>query len=254
MHSFIVKRVNNGTKNLDSLYGGVPIYRKVQGKKISNLRSDNSYYESVTSHDPEKVLLNFSNHSLTEHEKSLLSRGLDFAIPPKNVNYADYLLPFELLFRYIDLCEIPSYDKEFIRSRFRDCAITCFQDSGKINENTLSKKEHLALKNLIKNRDFIIQKADKGNTVVILNKSDSIYKINVVLNDSSKFQKLSVDQSKVLNHIVHMENRIIDVFKKVRNKKVISEKKYEDLHPVGSYPGILYGRAKIDKLVLTVSP
>ena len=134
------------------------------------------------------------------------------------------------------------------------CAITCFQDSGKINENTLSKKEHLALKNLIKNRDFIIQKADKGNTVVILNKSDSIYKINVVLNDSSKFQKLSVDQSKVLNHIVHMENRIIDVFKKVRNKKVISEKKYEDLHPVGSYPGILYGRAKIDKLVLTVSP
>ena len=36
----------------------------------------------------------------------------------------------------------------------------------------LSKKEHLALENLIKNRDLIIQKADKGNTAVILNKSD----------------------------------------------------------------------------------
>ena len=138
--------------------------RKAHGKKISKLCSDNCYYESVTSHDPEKVLFNFSNHSLTEHEKSLLSRGLNFAIPPKNVNYADYLLPFELLFRDIDLCEIASYDKEFIRSKLRDCVITSFRDSGKINENNLSKKEHLALKNLIKNRDLIIQKADKGNS------------------------------------------------------------------------------------------
>ena len=30
--------------------------RKIQGKKISKLCFDNSFYESVTSHDPEKVL------------------------------------------------------------------------------------------------------------------------------------------------------------------------------------------------------
>ena len=60
--------------------------QKVQGKKISKLCSDNSYYESITSHDPEKVLFNFANYSLTAHEKSLLSRGLNFAIPPRNVN------------------------------------------------------------------------------------------------------------------------------------------------------------------------
>ena len=69
----------------------------------------------------------------------------------------------------------------------------------------------------------------------------------MILNHLSKFQKLSIDQSKVLNHIVHTENRIIDVLKKLKNKKVISEKKYEDLHPVGSSPGILYGCAKIHK-------
>ena len=45
----------------------------------------------------------------------MLSSGLNFAIPPKNVNYANYLLPVELLFRNIDLCEISSYDKKFIR-------------------------------------------------------------------------------------------------------------------------------------------
>ena len=124
-----------------------------------------------------------------------------------------------------------------------------FRDSGKINENNLSKKKHLALKNLIKNRDLIIQKADKGNTVVTLNKNNYISKIKVILNDSSKFQKPSIDQSKVLNHIVHMENRIIDVLKKLTSKKVISEKKYEDLHTIGSSPAILYGRAEIHKPV-----
>ena len=101
----------------------------------------------------------------------------------------------------------------------------------------------MALKDLIKNRDLVIQKADKGNTVVILNKNDYISRMKVILNDSSKFQKLSIDQNKVLNHIVHMENRIIDVLKKLKKKKI------EDLYPVGSSLGILYGRAKIHKLI-----
>ena len=46
-----------------------------------------------------------------------------------------------------------------------------------------------------------------------------------------------------------MKNRIIDVLKKLKNKKIISEKKYEDLYPAGSSPGILCGRAKIHKPV-----
>ena len=37
-------------------------------------------------------------------------------IKPENVNYADYLLPFELLFKNIDLGEIPRYGKELIIS------------------------------------------------------------------------------------------------------------------------------------------
>ena len=73
--------------------------------------------------------------------------------------------------------------------------------------------------------------------------------MKVILSDSSKFQKLSIDQNKVLNHIAHMENRIIDVFKKLKKKKIISEKKYEDLYLGGSSPGILYGRAKLHETI-----
>ena len=42
--------------------------KKVQGKKISKLCSNNSYYKSVTLHDPEKTLFNLPNDLLTEQE------------------------------------------------------------------------------------------------------------------------------------------------------------------------------------------
>ena len=73
--------------------------------------------------------------------------------------------------------------------------------------------------------------------------------MKLILTDSPKFQKLSIDQTKVLNHIVHMENRIIYALKKLKNKTIISQKKYEDLHAVGTSPGILYSCAKIHKPV-----
>ena len=91
------------------------------------------------------------------------------------------------------------------------------------------------------------QKADKGNTVVIPNKKDYNLKMKKIYSDTSEFHKLSFDQNKVLNHIVNMENRIIYLLKKLKDKNQISDKKYKDLHPVGSRPSILYGRAKIHK-------
>ena len=33
-----------------------------------------------------------------------------------------------------------------MRSRLRNCGLTSFRNSGKVNENNLSKEEHFALK------------------------------------------------------------------------------------------------------------
>ena len=39
--------------------------RKVQNKELGDLCSNNSYFESVTSHDPDKILFNFSSYQLS---------------------------------------------------------------------------------------------------------------------------------------------------------------------------------------------
>ena len=46
---------------------------------------------ATSSHDSEKVIFNFSSHVLTSSEKQLLSKGLRFAIPPKQLFIIDYL-------------------------------------------------------------------------------------------------------------------------------------------------------------------
>ena len=100
---------------------------KNQDKKLHNLYLNNSYHNSVTSHDPDKVIFNFSNHVLNTTKKSLLSKRLNFAIPPKNTNYADFMLPFKLLYRGVDSLEVSNLDKEFIKNRLRDSAFSSYK-------------------------------------------------------------------------------------------------------------------------------
>ena len=54
-------------------------------------------------------------------------------------------------------------------------------------ENNLPKAEFDALKSLIRNKELIILKADKDNTVVLLNRKDYISKVKLILADNSKF-------------------------------------------------------------------
>ena len=58
----------------------------IHSKKLFNLGIESS----KTSHDPQKVIFNYSSHVSTESEKSLLCKGLNFAIPPDKLEYADF--------------------------------------------------------------------------------------------------------------------------------------------------------------------
>ena len=71
-------------------------------------------------------------------------------------------------------------------------------------ENNLPKAAFDALKSLIRNKEMTIQKADEGNTVVLLDRKDYILKMKFILANTSKFKKIQINDGKVLNHLVHM--------------------------------------------------
>ena len=45
---------------------------------------------------------------------------------------------------------------------------------------------------------MVIQKADKGNTIVILNKNNYISRLNRILDDISKLKRFHVEEGKII--------------------------------------------------------
>ena len=142
---------------------------------------------------PELDIHNFSSHILTEAEKTVLCRGLQFALPAKTLEYADYMASFELLYRDIKTTNLNTLQNETIKSKLWDTAFSSF-DTFKRNKpkNNLSEIASQALNSLLQNKDIIIQKADKGNTIVVIDKDAYKKKMKAIISDHSKFEKLDI--------------------------------------------------------------
>ena len=141
-------------------------------KKLSDLIPGYEVNLTRFSHDTYKVIFNFSSYVLTEDGKSLLCKGLRFCIPPKKIEYAEFLTQFELLYRDTIMFEMKSENRDFLKNKLKDiCFSTLKSYSFDKVEKNLSEAEFLALKNLIEHKDLVIQKADKGNTVVITDRT-----------------------------------------------------------------------------------
>ena len=88
--------------------------------------------------------------------------------------------------------------KECVKSRLRDCIYSSVKQVTKISDKNLPDEEKKTLKNLIENKDMVIQEANKGNTIVILNKNDYISRLNRILDDISKLKRFHVEEGKII--------------------------------------------------------
>ena len=104
-----------------------------------------------------------------------------------------------------------------------------------------------ALRELASLDNIVIQKADKGTVVVLIEKETYVNQMNVILGDNTKFSKLSVSEIELLGKLLEIEKEIIDVLEPLKNKGAISEKTYNNIKPVGSQPGKMYGLCKVHK-------
>lgn len=59
--------------------------------------------------------------------------------------------------------------------------------------DNLNEKEHQALNNLAKDKTIVLSKADKGNAVVIQDRTEYLEKMHSILNTNGKFNKLNGD-------------------------------------------------------------
>ena len=102
----------------------------------------------VRSRDPDKIIINHSSYQLSDIEKTVLAKGLNFALPPKKLNYADYLTPYELLFRDIKELSVDDSILERVKVDMKKICLSSFENFKFKDELNITPDELKALKDL----------------------------------------------------------------------------------------------------------
>ena len=118
------------------------------------------------------------------------------------------MTPFELFYREIPKLPIEDHELEKVKTEIKKEAYSSFDNYNFWNEFNISKEEFLQLKGLSSNKDIILQKADKGNSVVLVNKADYTKRMKELLSDASKFKGITVEPGKEINLILQHEGKI----------------------------------------------
>ena len=192
----------------------------IQKRKLKNLLEISLKEVINDNHDPNKVIFNFSSYELSDVEKSVLCKGLNFSVKPKSIEYSEFLLAFELLFRDVKQENLHSEDLSLIKARLLDTALSSYESFSRDQSpsENLTESEFKALKHLSKNKNIVIQKADKGNTIVILDKISYIRAIEEILNDHTKFSNLKIPAGKEINYITNLEKKITSDLKLLKDE------------------------------------
>ena len=109
----------------------------------------------------------------------------------------------------------------------------------------------MALKKITKNNDLIIQKSDKGSSIVLINKIDYLDKRYNIQSDSKKFVKSSVVDDKDLNFMIGIEKKLTVLLNELKASETISEINYKKLKTRGSVFAFYMACAKLTKRSLT---
>jgi hypothetical protein len=92
----------------------------------------------------------------------------------------------------------------------------------------MSQEMKLATKELSSNTNIVIRKADKSNTYVILNKEDYKHKLDTILQDTTKFRKITRNPT---NELKIKVNKLIKTVNRDRESKILTP-------IVGDYSGL----------------
>ena len=95
-----------------------------QQKKLNKLVKSN-----ISMGDPSKVIFNFSKYELSDCEKRLLAKGVNFSLPLKYLDYADYLVDFELFYRNIrNLGIFSNEDLDSSKTKTKEPALSSYRN------------------------------------------------------------------------------------------------------------------------------
>ena len=148
---------------------------------------------------------------------------------PQKLNYADYSTNFQSSYRSIQNLDVLSNgDSDFVKTKIKDAALSCFSFCNLNIPQNLSDEELKAFEKLSINNNFIVQKEDKVNSVVLLHRNVYINHNENILKNKTKCEKIE-RKTRTLNFQVNHEKCFDEEFKIVLEVNNIKKLKQLDL-------------------------
>ena len=180
---------------------------------------------------------NFSKTPLTEAERSLLNHGPNFVIVPRETPSCEYIAATEKA-----CLQLTQGKAEELRGEVK----SLLKKNHKVKPN-ISREEHQALREMKRDKTRMVLTADKGVSMVVLDKEDYIAKSEELLNQSN-YKILKTDPT------TKHKNKLINLLKSIKTEGGIDDNIYRRLYPTGAVPPKYYGLPKVHKTGMPLRP
>ena len=177
-----------------------------------------------------KWVINLSNKPLTPVQRSVLAKGPNFVVTPRQPPNLEYITAIEAA-----CTKLSQQDAEELRAD-----VNRVLRSSHPPKPNLTKAQNIAIRELKRDRDRIVLTADKGVAMVVMDKQDYINKANQLLNQNT-YKVISKDPTNTI------KNKLINILKGIKTKTGLGSNTYKSMYPTGCVPPKFYGLPKIHK-------
>ena len=183
-----------------------------------------------------KWVRNISSTPLTEAQIKLLSHGPNYTMVPKNPPIIEYIAAIEKA-----CTSLQPGKAEELRGEVK--ANIKKMQPPKYN---LTKEDYKAMEELKKEKTRMILTADKGVSIVVLDK-EFTKKADELLSQSS-YKNISTDPTN------KYKNKLITLLKKIKTEGGMDDATYRRLYSTGASPPKFYGLPKVHKSGMPLRP
>ena len=218
------ERIHSDTKEKQ-----IKKFNILREKHIKNMTLEATSDSAVNT---ERWVINKSKHTLTNNQKSLLKKGLNFAISPCHLPNREIIAQTEYISRFLPLSKAEALKADITR---------CIQNNKMKIKQNITTKEREALQEL-KELDLItIVEADKGKAAVVLDTAEYKQKMETLLSDNHTYTQLKKDPT---NSYKSKLVKLLGSWEK-ENKDLKSFK--DRVYPTADQTPKIYGAPKIHK-------
>ena len=180
---------------------------------------------------------NLSKTPLTEAQECLLAHGPNFVIVPKEPPICEYIVATEKACQHLMQGKV-----EELRGEIK--SILKKKPNTKPN---ISREEYQALKEIRKDNTKMVLTANKGVSMVVVDREEYIQKSEELLQQPN-YKILQSDPT------TKYKNKLISLLKSIKAEGGIDENTYRRLYPTGAVPPKYYGLPKVHKQGMPLRP